>query len=165
MSQPPLFESVQDLLLHRPPMLLLKAVASWGKGELEAIVDPQDSRLLMDDEGRVPSWVGIEYMAQAIGALAGIESLQAGRPVSLGFLLGTRRYHAEIPFFPTEQELRVKVSELLRDETNLVLFKCEIYAGDELVAHAEIKAIQPRDVDALMTQFTQMNATGENNNE
>lgn len=158
MSQPPLFESVQDLLLHRSPMLLLKSIASWGEGELEAVVDPQDSRLLMDDDGRIPSWVGIEYMAQAIGALAGIESRQAGLPVSLGFLLGTRRYHAEIPYFSRDQELRVKVNQLLRDETNLVLFNCEIYAGDQLLAHAEIKAIQPRDVDALMAQFTQMNA-------
>lgn len=158
MSQSPLFESVQDLLLHRPPMLLLKSVLRWGEGELEALVDPQDSRLLMDDEGRVPAWAGIEYMAQAIGALAGIESRKAGLPVSLGFLLGTRRYHADVPFFSAGQELRVKVSQLLRDETNLVLFHCEIYAGDERLAHAEVKAIQPRDAGALMAQFTQMNA-------
>jgi predicted hotdog family 3-hydroxylacyl-ACP dehydratase len=158
MSQTPLFESVQDLLLHRPPMLLLKSVVRWSEGELEALVDPCDSHLFMDADGRVPSWVGIEYMAQAIGALAGIESRQAGLPVCLGFLLGTRRYHAESGHFDPAQELRVIVRQLLRDETNLVLFKCEIYGGEQLLAHAEVKAIQPRDVEAVMAQFTQLSA-------
>ena len=164
MSQPPLFESVQDLLLHRPPMLLLKAVTRWSESELEALVDPRASSMFIDASGQLPSWVGIEYMAQAVGALAGIEARLAGRPVSLGFLLGTRRYHAEQPYFPLDQELRVKVSQLLRDDTNLVLFKGEIYAGTALLAHAEIKAIQPKEVDALIAQFAQMNAVpGESN--
>lgn len=158
MSQAPLFESVQDLLLHRPPMLLLKSVVRWGEGELEALVDPRDSHLFMDADEQIPTWVGIEYMAQAIGALAGIESRRAGNPVCLGFLLGTRRYHAEVTHFDPAQELRVKVRELLRDETNLVLFNCEIHSGEQLLAHAEIKAIQPKDVEAVMAQFTQMNA-------
>jgi predicted hotdog family 3-hydroxylacyl-ACP dehydratase len=73
-------------------------------------------------------------------------------------LLGTRRYHAELSHFDLAQELRVSVRELLRDETNLVLFKCEIHSGEQLLAHAEIKAIQPKDVEAVMAQFTQMNA-------
>lgn len=158
MSQTPLFESVQDLLLHRPPMLLLKSVLCWGEGELEALVDPRDSHLFMDANGHIPAWVGIEYMAQAIGALAGIESRRAGYPVCLGFLLGTRRYQADVSYFDPAQVLRVKVRELLRDETNLVLFKCELYEGEQLLAHAEIKAIQPKDVEAVMAQFTQMNA-------
>ena len=154
----PLFESVQDLLLHRPPMLLLKSVVRWDERELEALVDPRDSQLFMDADGRIPAWVGIEYMAQAVGALAGIESLRNGQPVRLGFLLGTRRYHAELSHFDPAQELRVTVRELLRDETNLVLFNCEIQGGGQLLAHAEIKAIQPKDVAAVMGQFAQMNA-------
>jgi predicted hotdog family 3-hydroxylacyl-ACP dehydratase len=161
MNQAPLFESVQDLLLHRPPMLLLKSVVRWSEGELEALVDPRDSHLFMDADGQIPSWVGIEYMAQAIGALAGIESRRAGNPVCLGFLLGTRRYHAAVSHFDPTQALRVKIRELLRDETNLVLFNCEIYDGEQLLANAEIKAIQPKDVAAVMTQFTQMNALQE----
>lgn len=152
MSQP-LFESVQELLLHRPPMLLLKAVSNWDEGQLEALVDPRDSQLFIDADGKIPSWVGIEYMAQAVGALAGIESLRAGNPVSMGFLLGTRRYHTDIPHFDVDQELRVKIHQLLRDETNLVLFNCEIFAGEERLAHAELKAIQPKDIDVLMKQF------------
>ena len=158
MSQAPLFESVQDLLLHRPPKLLLKSVLRWRETGLEASVDPRDSHLFRDADGRIPAWVGIEYMAQAIGALAGVESRRAVQPVGLGFFLGTRRYHAELSHFDPAQELRVSVRELLRDETNLVLFKCEIHSGEQLLAHAEIKAIQPKDVEAVMAQFTQMNA-------
>lgn len=139
-------------------MLLLKEVVRWGPGELEALVDPRDSHVFIDADGRLPVWVGIEYMAQAIGALAGIAARQEGEPIRLGFLLGTRRYQADVSHFDLAQELRVCVTERLRDETNLVLFNGELYAGTQRLAQAEIKAIQPRDIDAVMGQFMQMNA-------
>src|SRR5690606_41142867 len=68
----PLFDSVEDLVLHRPPLLLLQSVSHWDVGHVEAIADPVDSYLFADGEGNVPAWVGLEYMAQAISAYAGI---------------------------------------------------------------------------------------------
>lgn len=162
MNQPPLFDSVQDLLLHQPPMLLLKSIVKWDETGLEALVDPKDSALFADEHGAVPCWVGIEYMAQAIGAYAGIESRTEGVPLCLGFLLGTRRYSAKVVSFDPEQLLRVKVRELLRDETNLVLFDCQIYADDQLLASAEIKAIQPKDANAVIAHLTQMSQSSGN---
>lgn len=139
-----LFTSVQDLVLHRPPLLLLESLAGWGEGRAEAVVDPVDSTLFALSDGKVPAWVGLEYMAQAISAYAGIMALQNGEQPSIGFLLGTRRYDCRVDTFSPGQKLRVKVREIFRDENNLVLFDCQILDGDYLLASAEIKAIQPK---------------------
>ena len=45
---------------------------------------------LFVEDGQVPAWVGIEYMAQAIAAWAGCRARAAGKPPQLGFLLGSR---------------------------------------------------------------------------
>jgi predicted hotdog family 3-hydroxylacyl-ACP dehydratase len=162
MNTVPLFHSVAELVPHKAPMLLLESIATWDLTGVDAVVNPRDSVLFADANGEIPAWVGIEYMAQAISALAGIEAKTRGEPVCIGFLLGTRKYSAQVASFKAEQKLLVKVRELLRDETNLVLFNCEIYAEDTLLASAEIKAIQPENIDAVIAQFKQMSAAGEN---
>jgi predicted hotdog family 3-hydroxylacyl-ACP dehydratase len=156
MNAQPLFESIEDLVLHSSPMLLLKSVASWNEIGLEAIVDPLDSYLFADANGAVPAWVGIEYMAQAISARSGIAARLRGEPISVGLLLGTRKYTAHVTHFAPHQTLLVKIHELLRDETNLVLFACQIYADETLVASAEVKGIEPRDLSEVITQFQHM---------
>lgn len=144
MKTSPLFESVEDLVLHRPPLLLLQSVSHWEVGHVEAIADPVDSYLFADGEGKVPAWVGLEYMAQAISAYAGIIARQNGEEPSIGFLLGTRRYDTHVDSFTPGQRLRVNVREIFRDENNLVLFDCDIHAGEDLLASAQVKAIQPK---------------------
>lgn len=161
MNTAPLFAPIEDLILHRPPMLLLKAVTHWQETGVDAIVDPRDSYLFADSSGMIPAWVGIEYMAQAISAFAGINARSRGEPLCLGFLLGTRKYTAQATSFHPQQNLLVKVRELLRDEDNLVLFDCQIYADDKLLASAELKAIQPKNVDAVINHFKQVADTKE----
>ncbi len=156
MNAAPLFTSIAELVPHRAPMLLLESIVDWDLNGVDAVINPRDSSLFADTKGEVPAWVGIEYMAQAISALAGIEAKKRGEPVCIGFLLGTRKYHAQVASFKPEQKLLVKVRELLRDESNLVLFNCEIYAEEKLLASAEIKAIQPENIDDVIAQFKQM---------
>ena len=161
MKTSPFFNSIQDVILHRPPMLLLDSVLSWDDFGVEVSVNPQDSHLFTNADGTIPVWVGIEYMAQAISAFAGIDARTRGEPLCIGFLLGTRKYTAHVASFAAEQKLTVKVRELLRDETNLVLFDCQIYQGEQCLATAEVKAIQPKNIAAVISQFKQMSHTME----
>lgn len=154
--------NIDELLFHRKPMLLIKQVTRWDTQSLDVIVDPMDSRLFFDAVGRLPTWVGVEYMAQAIGALSGIFSKQANQPISMGFLLGTRKFSSYQAFFDLDKTLTVKVKELLRDETNLVLFDCAIYADDALIAHAELKAIQPPNLEEMFVAWGIKNNGSEN---
>lgn len=145
--------NIDELLFHRKPMLLIKQVTRWDTHGLDVIVDPMDSSPFFTQEGQLPSWVGIEYMAQAIGALSGIFSKQASQPIAMGFLLGTRKFSTHQSFFDLHKMLKVSVKELLRDETNLVLFDCTIYADDVLIAHAELKAIQPPNLEEMFVAW------------
>ena len=155
MKTTPLFTSIEDLVLHRPPMLLLESIATWDDSGLEAVANPQDSYLFADANGDVPVWVGIEYMAQAISAFSGLTAKIRGEALGIGFLLGTRRYTAEVVSFAAAQKLSVRVRELLKDDTGLVLFDCHIYAGERLLASAEIKAIQPDDANKVLAHINQ----------
>ena len=146
-------DSIEDLVLHRAPMLLVQSVIDWNEAGAEVLVDTKDSILFADSQGNIPAWVGIEYMAQAVAAYAGIVSKLNNEPLRLGFLLGTRRYSSNVSAFSPNQQLRVSVKELMRDENNLVLFDCYIFSGDELLARAELKAIQPPNLDSILAQF------------
>lgn len=146
--------TIEQLVLHRAPMLLLDSLICSDENSAEVLVNTKDSFLFANAEGQVPAWVGIEYMAQAVSAFAGIEAQKQGKALCMGFLLGTRKYTAQVTHFSHHQQLVVKVRELMRDETNLVLFNCQIYADNTLLASAEIKAIQPKDNDAMLTQLS-----------
>ncbi len=149
------FTSIEDLILHRPPMLLLESVAECNEKGLTAVVNPASSHLFANPDGTIPAWVGIEYMAQAISARAGIAARSRGEAISVGLLLGTRKYTTHVESFAPDQKLLVKVRELFRDETNLVLFDCQIYNEETLLATAEVKGIEPDDIKAVVAQFQQ----------
>lgn len=149
----PLFDSVRDLLLHRPPMLFLRRLSEWSETTVSAEVDPADSAILADAHGQVPAWVGIEYMAQMVSAFAGIDNLRRGREPQLGLLLGSRRYQSRVASFAPGQRLRVEGREIYRDENNLVLFDCRIFDGEEELVSAEVKALQPEKLSDIIPEF------------
>lgn len=149
------FENLADLLPHRGPMLLLDTVADWGESFLEAVVEHRAPNIFADKNGHIPTWVGIEYMAQAIAAWVGIQSRLRGEEIRLGFLLGTRQYVTNREYFEVGEKLHVRVEKLLLDENNLALFDCRIHAhnnNNNLLASAQIKAIQPDNVEEMLRE-------------
>src|SRR5215471_7164387 len=82
---------IRSLLPHAGPMVLLDRVISVDEDSLLAEVCIRSDSLFCNGGG-VGAWVGVEYMAQAIGAWAGYTAQLRGEPVKLGFLLGTRSY-------------------------------------------------------------------------
>jgi len=144
-----LFNTVSDLLPHRGNMVLLDHIESWSDDTLQATVLHQNRNLFSDTNGNVPAWVGIEYMAQAIGAFAGIHALQNGEPVRIGLLLGTRKYQAKVPYFKRDIKITIKVEQIFMDENHLAAFDCTIHS-DTLLAEAQVKAIQPNNIDDIL---------------
>ena len=63
---------LDELIPHRPPMVLLDAVESFDPDALSltARVTITPESLFCEPEG-VPNWVAIEYMAQTAAALVG----------------------------------------------------------------------------------------------
>jgi len=136
------FTAVADLLPHSGDMVWLDRVNQWGDDFIEVSATPKGHPWFGDNERGVPSCVGIEYMAQAIAALAGLLSRREGGPIRIGFLLGTRKYTTHVPFFPHNAMLTIRARQVCVTENNFGLMDCEI-RSDRVLAHAQLKVIQP----------------------
>jgi predicted hotdog family 3-hydroxylacyl-ACP dehydratase len=136
------------LLPHEPPMILLDEVLSSEETSLAAALTIRENSLFVE-AGGVPAHIGVENMAQTCGAYAGVKTLDCGEPVRLGFLLGTRRYEARVPWFRIGDYLVVSVSEMYRDE-HMGAFDCRIDRRGEMVATAQLNVYQPEDPETLL---------------
>lgn len=95
--------------------------------------------------GAMPSWAGIELMAQAVATWAGARARRDGRPVSVGFLLGTRRYEIMQPGFACGSTLRISAKPEFVADNGLAIFDCRIDCAGVPVARARLSVFEPAD--------------------
>lgn len=134
------FNDVAAFLPHSGKMVLLDKIIAFKEHRLIAETIVRNDGLF-GDEDKTPSWVGIEYMAQAIAAYIGIHALLAGEPIKLGYLLGTRRYHSNMPAFPAASVLTVTIEKIIQDD-KMGVFECRI-TGDGIEVNANLNVYQP----------------------
>ncbi|MBW2288206.1 MAG: 3-hydroxylacyl-ACP dehydratase [Deltaproteobacteria bacterium] len=129
------FPPVSALVPHSGPMSLLDQVLEHSRERTVCSVDPAGSRLFAEPDGRVPVWLGLEYMAQCIAAHGGLAARALGEPPRPGLFLGTRRVEFGTEYFQPQETLRVTAVHH-RGVTGLVAFDCEVVTaagGDPLV--------------------------------
>jgi predicted hotdog family 3-hydroxylacyl-ACP dehydratase len=114
--------SIAELIPHSGNMVFLDCIIAADENSLTAELIVRGDGLLGNDK-TVPAWAGIEYMAQAVAAYAGLIAKQQGAAIKLGFLLGTRRYHSNVAVFNVGSTLTVRVEKIMQDET-LGVFDC-----------------------------------------
>lgn len=98
------------VLPHAYPMILLDEVVRTGPSSVSSKVRIGEDSLFYEAPLGVPSYIGIEYIAQTVAAYAGMVALAKGEPVRVGFLLGTRHYKCSVPHFPLGAILTVTVA-------------------------------------------------------
>ncbi|MES2260681.1 MAG: 3-hydroxylacyl-ACP dehydratase [Pseudomonadota bacterium] len=152
---------IASLVPHSGTMLLLDRVLSADDDNLCAEVRIYAGSLFYAD-GVVGSWIGIEYMAQAIAAHAGWLAQRRGEAVKVGFLLGSRKYETGSPGFASGSVLHVHVHRALQGDNGLGAFECRIDelqdgAGDAAdgaravtVATATVTVFQPDNVNEFL---------------
>jgi predicted hotdog family 3-hydroxylacyl-ACP dehydratase len=145
---------IRELVPHSGAMSLLDRVVASGSDTLTAEVAIHPGCMFFSQSMQgVGSWVGIEYMAQAIAAHAGMLAKQEGGQVKVGFLLGSRRYSTSSPLFTSGQVLQVKVKMEMRGDNGLGAYECLIAdtgnPGREL-ASATLTVFQPDDVNKFL---------------
>jgi predicted hotdog family 3-hydroxylacyl-ACP dehydratase len=139
------YPPIVELVPHRPPMLLLDRVLSYD-GERVVCETVLEAGSPFVEQGRVPAVVGIEYMAQAAAAFAGIEQVQRGEAASIGLLIGSRYYSCMLETFPFGTPLVVEVRLALRDEEDFAAYRCALSAHSQPIAECTLKAYRPRDI-------------------
>ncbi len=138
--------SMAQVLSHRPPMILLDQLSSYsGSGALCRVTITDESPFFQDGLAGVPSYIGIEYMAQTIAAFAGANALDGGESVKIGFLLGSRKYQTQVDRFSTGTTLDIEVMRLHQEDSGLSVFDCTIQTTNEKLAEARINVFQPPD--------------------
>ena len=114
------------ILRHRTPMVFLDDVVESRHEGLTAAVRIRARIPFYETDRGVPAWVGIEYMAQSIAALAGIRARVAGDKVPLGLIIGCRNYISTTAAFAPGSELWISVEELFAEENGFGSFDCRI---------------------------------------
>lgn len=138
---------ITELLPHTGVMVLLDRVVSFEEDRLIAALTVRGDGLLFGDERSVPAWAALEYMAQAIGAHVGLQAKQAGQPIRLGFLLGSRLLQSNVGTLPVGCKLAVTVEKIVQDE-QLGVFDCRV-SGDNIEISAKLNVYQPRSDQSL----------------
>ncbi len=143
---------ISQLVPHEKPMLLIDRMVDydeeWFKSEVE--ITPESE--FLNENKAVPSWVGIEYMAQTIAAYAGRISRENNEPVKIGFLVGSRKYSSTLTEFPIGMRLQVTAERVIQGDNGLSVFQCSIdNANDnEQIATASLNVFQPNDANEFL---------------
>lgn len=136
---------LEDLIPHRPPMVLLDEIVSFDEENRTLVV----AATIRKEWGE--NWSAIELMAQTAAALAGVYDRMTGSssPARPGLLLGTRRLELKIPSFEVGRRYLVTAKELFSDAES-ASFECSVRDGDAVVASATLNAYRPSDVYSFM---------------
>jgi len=133
------YPEIDTLVPHAAPMLLVRRVLEHSPRETVCEVYTADSVLFADRDGRVPAWVGLEYMAQCAAVHGGLAAHVAGIVPPVGMLLGTRRLELAVGWFETGQILRV-AARRVHAGTQMLSFAAAIHdgRGGRVLAEARI---------------------------
>lgn len=139
---------IETFVPHRGAMCWLHRLvhAEGDDAAAEATVRPD---MLFVQDGALPAWAAIEFMAQTIAAWAGHQAWVAGLPVKLGFLLGSRRFETFQPTFAVGSVLRIETRCELLGDNHLGMFSCRLLAGDSLLAQANVSVYEVPDERAF----------------
>lgn len=148
--------SVAELVPHSGKMSLLDTIVDYGDDWLQAeVCITRDSMFadLSSDKKGVPGWVGLEYLAQTVGAYAGLQERLAGGEPKLGFLVGSRKYLCSADYFLIGQTLSIKVHREMQVDNGLSVFQCDLQ-GDGVEASASLNVFQPDDAPQFLKEAT-----------
>jgi predicted hotdog family 3-hydroxylacyl-ACP dehydratase len=146
------FSAIEDLLPHRGVMLLLDSVVSADERSIVAEVTVPEAAWYLDEQDGLPAWIGIELMAQAIAAHAGLRGRLNGKPPKRGVLLGCRAYRASMPRAAAGALLKVSAKMTVMDESGFGAYDCAIESNAAHFAAATLKVFEPADFEAFMKQ-------------
>jgi predicted hotdog family 3-hydroxylacyl-ACP dehydratase len=135
-------------------MVFLDEVTAWSEQSLTARYTPPTDHWIA--ARGLPSYIGIEIIAQAIAAHNSLLSRKTDPTAapSIGVLLGTRRYLANLSSFPTGQAITVTVEEKVQDPQGFGAFEGKLLDDQgRPLAQATVKVFRPANFrDYIATQ-------------
>lgn len=142
-SLPPLAR----VLPQAGPMRLVERILHHDAVTTRCLVDPSQSELFLDASGRVPAWVGIEYMAQCAAAHGGLQALARGEAPRPGLFVGSRRLVFRCGEFEPGQRLEVEARHAVGRGSRLA-FDCAVrrLGASEALLEGRLNVLLLRDL-------------------
>lgn len=134
--------NITELLPHNPPMVLIDHVVSYQNDFVHCQVTIHPNSPFCKN-GAVPSYIGIEYMAQAAAAWNGLMTRHTGEKPKIGLFLGTRRMELYTPSFNIGDVLDV-YAKVVYIDGEMGSFECWIDLKNIRAAHAKLNVYQPK---------------------
>lgn len=131
------YAPVEELVLHRAPMLLIDEVTEYEPERIACAVTVRSFPPLGTHDA-VPGLVALEYMAQAVAAYAGLHARERGEPLLPGFLIGISRMDVQVPSFRVGERLTASARHTWGD-ARIGSFDATLTRSDTHVATATLK--------------------------
>jgi predicted hotdog family 3-hydroxylacyl-ACP dehydratase len=147
---------IAALLPHKAPMILLDHVIGLDPQGVEAAVRVTAGHLFFEQGRGMPAHVALEWMAQACGAWAGAQALDAGAKIKLGLLLGTRNFRAGCAWLEEGRMFTVRARQNYMDN-EIGFFDCSVTdtASGAEAAAAQLTVYQSDQIDHLLLAHQQ----------
>jgi predicted hotdog family 3-hydroxylacyl-ACP dehydratase len=143
------YPPIDTLIPHKPPMMLIDEIAGEVDDGVIVIARPNSRAWYANEDGSMPAWIGIELMAQAISAWAGLQAYKTGMPPRKGFLIGTREYKSKSSSFTAGKELFIEVHKVYSESQGLAAFNCLIRDDTTMLAEAVVIVINVDSYEAV----------------
>jgi predicted hotdog family 3-hydroxylacyl-ACP dehydratase len=141
--------SIDEFIVHRPPMRLLDRIVSVSESDAVAETIVRSDNPFFERGRGLPAYIGLEMMAQAIALIDGAKRRSNGLPANIGFLLGCRRYVSRRERFAEHEKLTVSASMVFGDGA-MFAFDCRLDDDQGQVATANLKVYAPADPRAFL---------------
>jgi len=127
---------IASLVPHRAPMILLDEALAFDDDGATCAVAVRAGAAFVED-GVVPAVVFMEYMAQAVAALAGYAAQKRGDTVGSGYVVGARELNLHVASASVGDRLVVTVRRLAGN-AQLGHYRGEVRRAGELLADGEL---------------------------
>lgn len=143
------FPPASELIPHRGRAALIDEVLADSEHSIRTAAHISSAHPFFVAGHGVPSWVGIELMAQTIAAHAGLSGRRDQRAPRAGMLLGTRRYQTSTPWFREGARLEILAEREFGDSGGLAACACSIQCDGQTLAQASIIIVEMDAVPAI----------------
>lgn len=134
------FPPVAELVPQRPPMLLLDEVLAADADAITCLAVIRPGNLFLVD-GRVHAATALEYMAQAIAALAGLHARARGQAPALGLIAACRDLELFAEHLVLGDRLHIDAERVFSGE--LAEYRARVTRDGLPIAAASIHVVAP----------------------
>ncbi|QGM79976.1 dehydratase [Otariodibacter oris] len=138
--------NVEPLIPHSESMVLIDRITDFGDDFLIAESEIRENHILIKN-GKLEAFAGIEIMAQGIAAWSGCQDILANRPISLGYLLGTRKLYVHTKEIPISSKLQIQIKMSIQDATGFGVFDAKLIdlTENKIILEGALNVFSPRE--------------------